>query len=60
MYWRPEAKSGMKDSRHLWNFLTENLNPNCPLFEFNDGAEIFALSTDLEEATDYGNPSVAR
>jgi hypothetical protein len=58
---RPEVRSGMTATRHLWKFLDENLHPKNGLWNYLPGnQEIWALSSDLEEATDYGNPSVAR
>jgi len=53
----------MKSSRHLWNFLRDNLNPQENSWqklgrEFDD-LTIFALSTDEETATDYGDLHVS-
>jgi len=57
------VRSGMKSSRHLWNFLRDNLNPQENSWqklgrEFDD-LTIFALSTDEETATDYGDLHVS-
>jgi len=57
------VRSGMKSSRHLWNFLRDTLNPQENSWqalgrEFDD-LTIFALSTDEETATDYGDLHVS-
>jgi len=55
-----QIRSGLKADRHLWRFLTDTLNPqNTEWGELID-KEVYALSTDLSEATDWGNKSVAR
>jgi len=55
-----QIKSGLKADRHLWRFLTDVLNPqNLEWGELVDN-QVYALSTDLSEATDYGNRNVAR
>lgn len=53
------SKSGLLESDHMWNFLMDNLNPSNPHMETLLNSKVYALSTDLEEATDYGNPSVS-
>lgn len=54
-------RSGMKADRHLWNFVHKDLHPQNPgAWEHLSNGEVFALSTDLETATDFGNKSVAR
>jgi hypothetical protein len=64
-------RSGMKADRHLWRFLQESLNPQSrdwdALIEEIGGQGVFVehpdlhyLSTDLSEATDWGNKDVAR
>jgi hypothetical protein len=57
------VRSGLKSSRHLWNFLRDNLNPQENSWqelgrEFDD-LTIFALSTDEETSTDYGDLNVS-
>jgi hypothetical protein len=55
-----QVKSGLKADRHLWRFLTDVLNPqNKEWGELIDG-NVYALSTDLSEATDWGNRDIAR
>jgi hypothetical protein len=55
--------SGLKADRHLWNFATRTLHPLDVGWEnlgpINLGP-VEALSTDLEEATDFGEPEFAR
>jgi len=52
---------GLTKDRHLWRFLADGLNPQSFLWEhLAQDREVFALSTDLSEATDYGNRTVAR
>lgn len=54
-------RSGMTADRHLWNFLHRDLHPQNPGgWEHLSNGQVYALSTDLETATDYGNKSVAR
>jgi hypothetical protein len=62
MEFTPESRSGMSSSRHLWNFLRYNLDPTNILVEslFVEGSRTWCLSTDLSEATDYGNISVGK
>jgi len=44
----------------MWNFLMDNLNTsNSLLTDITLDGSVLGLSTDLEEATDYGNPYVA-
>jgi len=58
------AVTGLRGSRNLWEFLKKDLDPQEILWEEispeEESSPVYALSTDLEEATDYGNPSVAR
>ena len=59
------VKSGMTSTRHMWNFVSSNLDPSSPessnlwipRYQREDGL-LWALSTDLETATDYANPTV--
>jgi len=51
---------GLKASRHLWRFLKEDLDPTDTLWGELNPYGIYGVSCDLEEATDYGNMSVAR
>nr|UJQ92701.1 MAG: putative RNA-dependent RNA polymerase [Narnaviridae sp.] len=51
---------GLKASRHLWRFLKEDLDPTDTLWGELSPYGIYGVSCDLEEATDYGNMSVAR
>lgn len=45
----------------MWNFLMDNLNTsNSLLTDITLDGSVLGLSTDLEEATDYGNPYVAQ
>jgi hypothetical protein len=46
----------MDSTSHLWNFMTQTLSYES----FRKDALIFGLSTDLETATDFANPHVAR
>jgi hypothetical protein len=56
-----QIKSGLKADRHLWRFLTDVLNPqNTEWGELINNNTVYALSTDLSEATDFGNKDVAR
>jgi hypothetical protein len=56
-----QIKSGLKADRHLWRFLTDVLNPqNTEWGELINNNVVYALSTDLSEATDFGNKDVAR
>jgi len=44
----------------MWNFLMDNLNPGNPAAgSINYEAPLYGLSTDLEEATDFGNLQLA-
>jgi len=55
------VRSGMRADRHLWNVCQKMLHPQEKFWgDMRDYAPVYALSTDLEEATDYGNPSVGR
>jgi hypothetical protein len=55
-----QIKSGLKADRHLWRFLTDVLNPQNTEWGDLIGKHVYALSTDLSEATDFGNRDVAR
>jgi hypothetical protein len=55
-----QVRSGLKADRHLWRFLTDVLNPQNKQWEDLMDDNIYALSTDLSEATDWGHHSVAR
>jgi hypothetical protein len=55
-----EALSGVSKERHLWNLVWKDLNPNDIGSDIFSGNEMYALSTDLESATDYGNISVGK
>lgn len=54
------TRSGLGADRHLWNFIHNTLH-NLDIGWDTLGPEadgpIYGLSVDLEEATDYGNPS---
>jgi len=60
----PRARSGMKGTRHLWDFLWKNLHPQNSILgdleREGKNLPVYALSLDLETATDFGNPEVAR
>jgi len=52
----PETRSGLKADRHLWNFVHTDLSPDAMGWDgFPPGGEVFGFSTDLSEATDFGN-----
>jgi len=51
---------GLKASRNLWRFLKEELDPTDTLWSELTPWSTYGVSCDLEEATDYGNMSVAR
>jgi hypothetical protein len=51
---------GLQASRNLWRFLKEELDPTDTLWGELPNYGIWGVSCDLEEATDYGNISVAR
>jgi len=53
-------RSGLKADRHLWRFMQETLNPHNVSWQKIIDDNVFALSTDLSEATDWGHRSVAR
>jgi len=53
-------RSGLKADRHLWRFIQETLNPQNLSWQTVIEDRVYALSTDLSEATDWGNRSVAR
>jgi hypothetical protein len=57
-----EAKYGLESTDHMWKFWTETLHPNDKSVKdiLDKSYQVFALSTDLEECTDYGNPTLAR
>jgi hypothetical protein len=56
----PEARHGLTDTDHMWNFFSEHLHPSNPKsgLLFSRGP-VYGISTDLEEATDFGNPLLA-
>lgn len=54
------VRSGLHADRHLWKFLREVLNPQDVGWSGLVDHQVWALSTDLAEATDFGNLSVAR
>jgi hypothetical protein len=59
--YRAESKHGLFSTDHMWKFYEEHLNSSNNKFcELLTGQPIYGLSTDLEEATDYGNPHFAR
>jgi len=51
---------GLQASRNLWRFLKEELDPTDTLWGELPNYGVWGVSCDLEEATDYGNISVAR
>nr|BDR95925.1 RNA-dependent RNA polymerase [Qingdao RNA virus 2] len=61
------TRGGLESSRNFWNFLYQDLDPTADVWhrlrdekaEDGDG-RTYALSSDLEEATDYGDIGVAR
>jgi hypothetical protein len=55
-----QIRSGLKADRHLWRFLSKVLNPQDVAWENLVENEVYALSTDLSEATDWGHKGVAR
>jgi len=55
------VEGGLHASRNLWRFLYRDLSPQDTLWqELSGQGPNYGVSSDLEEATDYGNPSVAR
>jgi hypothetical protein len=55
------VRSGLQSSRHLWNLLWRDLHPQNNLWErLKTGEPVYGLSTDWSEATDHGNPTIAR
>jgi len=54
------VQSGLRADRHLWRFLQQNLNPQSENWEKLDEGQVFALSTDLSEATDFGNKEFSK
>jgi hypothetical protein len=59
------VRSGMTSTRHMWNFVHDNLDPSSPESSNlwvprsqRDEGNLWALSTDLETCTDYANPTV--
>jgi hypothetical protein len=55
------VRSGLQSSRHLWNLMWRDLHPQNNLWEKLDTNQtIYGLSTDWSEATDHGNPTIAR
>jgi len=60
----PQSASGMKAANHAWNFFVRlsHKNPTAG-FIFQDDKRpkpVYALSSDLEEATDHGNPIITQ
>jgi len=53
------VRSGLKADRHLWRFLQETLNPQNVAWGDLIDNQVYALSTDLSEATDWGHKGVA-
>nr|WQM87268.1 putative RdRP [Vo narna-like virus] len=59
------TRGGLHASRNLWNFLFNDLDPNLGVWaklrdEVPTDKPILGLSSDLSEATDYGDIGVAR
>jgi len=55
------VRSGLTRDRHLWRFLTDTMNPQSSNWDsLRMDQPIWSLSTDLSEATDHGNPKIAR
>jgi hypothetical protein len=54
------VRSGLRADRHLWRFLQDTLNPQNEAWQYLEEDQIFAVSTDLEQSTDYGNRSFAK
>jgi hypothetical protein len=54
------VRSGLRADRHLWRFLQDNLNPQNTAWGNLTEGQVFALSTDLSEATDFGNKGFAK
>jgi len=54
------VRSGLRADRHLWRFLQDSLNPQNEAWQHLIDDQVFALSTDLSESTDYGNRSFAK
>jgi len=54
------VQSGLRADRHLWRFLQQTLNPQNENWDTLQEGNVYALSTDLSEATDFGNKDVAR
>jgi len=50
-----ETFSGLRLDKHLWRFLHTSMSPESPSWDGFTGQEVWAFSTDLSEATDYGN-----
>jgi len=55
-----QVRSGLTADRHLWRFLTDVLNPQNKDWGSLIDENVYSLSTDLSEATDWGNRAVAR
>jgi len=53
-------RSGLRADRHLWSFMKKTMDNDSTSWSHLTNGEVWGLSTDLEEATDYGNPTVAR
>nr|WKF54344.1 RNA-dependent RNA polymerase [Ustilaginoidea virens narnavirus 1] len=54
------VSGGLRADRHLWKFMRQRLNPQSTDWEFLKDFEVLGLSTDLSEATDFGNKLVAK
>jgi hypothetical protein len=56
-----ETESGLFDSEHMWNFAHDGLHHSKDSVGelFRKERKIYGGSTDLSEATDYGNVYVA-
>jgi glutamate dehydrogenase/leucine dehydrogenase len=56
-----ETESGLFDSEHMWNFAHDTLNHSNERVTnlFKGKGKVYGGSTDLSEATDYGNIKVA-
>jgi len=53
------VRSGLRSDRHLWRFLQSSLNPQNESWEHLTEGEVYGLSTDLSQATDFGNKKFA-
>jgi len=56
----PSSESGIQAANHAWNFFKRMSHKNpCANFIFSKEDELYAFSTDWEQATDYCDHSVA-